>query len=854
MTEDLMGKISQFTGDVQDLAKELELSPSDIGRLWYQFLKELSEKNISKMNVKSGSILDWIKNKSNFSTNGDNKDAGAPSSIYSDISVNKDFWNQSLLNAITYFQEEINPTQSWIDPSELDWIKDANAGKSFQWSGAVGMHAWVKPDIDPNDLNNTYNVARGRDLPGNGDKTANALKKFANMQYTHTQPQTLPPADDLGAGKLLRLLMPMNSHHVEIEDLDRNFWVIAMVLQELEKALWENDKLPEIFQKLFDETTQLWENIAYLWMALAAATVNKNDDIHIEVVPLPNNSLQPYRKFDNFDIEELPTQEEVLEKIDYMQYKYSEQNLIVIPIIRKNNYQQNWYSREFYPYLFYRNIQEGKWHCIELKINKGDVQVPLNFIMDNGLETIKVFDFQDKIGAIRENEVDYSYCSPFNKVEQYEQDGKRFYGLVRVVPDIDACFKNGEIYFNKIGFKIFDAAASVLQEKEILRVYRENIDININTIVFNYEWLESNPDTTDVITIHNNAQKYYQGELISYYKYSAKPTFTDADFKIVKIGDFLPEAYAGHHEYFDYITNETGDANNHYDTATYGIGAMKNIVPFDATYVGYHLLFINYCWYDYIKNTEITEEVPRADQFREGYDVTPEFLTKISINRIENLVKIGQLPNKDGVYATKIGISYWTGQDGIQWSSGLVCNLIYYCAADQKAYDMGFVGMLDGYWTNKSEVFTTYPPIGGNRWRRLALKADKITIKDVAGKKTYSMSGGRLVWYDHNKEVYSPYIIEQEWVRPRTEIRLVGEEEISLSFYNPINPLGSNLKMYPYIEKPNGHIFKSDEKYLMVNQQYGVLPWVSGSYDENEMYLNTATNLESYITTLRPTE
>jgi len=126
--------------------------------------------------------------------------------------------------------------------------------------------------------------------------------------------------------------------------------------------------------------------------------------------------------------------------------------------------------------------------------------------------------------------------------------------------------------------------------------------------------------------------------------------------------------------------------------------------------------------------------------------------------------------------------------------------------------------MLDGYWTNKSEVFTTYPPIGGNRWRRLALKADKITIKDVAGKKTYSMSGGRLVWYDHNKEVYSPYIIEQEWVRPRTEIRLVGEEEISLSFYNPINPLGSNLKMYPYIKKPNGHIFKSDEKYLMVNQ------------------------------------
>jgi len=74
--------------------------------------------------------------------------------------------------------------------------------------------------------------------------------------------------------------------------------------------------------------------------------------------------------------------------------------------------------------------------------------------------------------------------------------------------------------------------------------------------------------------------------------------------------------------------------------------------------------------------------------------------------------------------------------------------------------------LLDGYWTNNSSVFTALPRYGGNRWRRLALKADRVSIKTVGDQKTFNMSGGRIVWYDHNKEVFDGNY-EPESNRPR---------------------------------------------------------------------------------------
>jgi len=116
--------------------------------------------------------------------------------------------------------------------------------------------------------------------------------------------------------------------------------------------------------------------------------------------------------------------------------------------------------------------------------------LPLGFILDNITNEVKLFDFEDKIAAVREDKVEYKYCSPFNKVENYESDGERFYGLIRIVPEVDVEFRRGEFYFNKIEFKVFDAAASILNERQILSVYVEGINANRDTLNFHYNWIE----------------------------------------------------------------------------------------------------------------------------------------------------------------------------------------------------------------------------------------------------------------------------------------------------------------------------------------------------------------------------
>lgn len=852
MTDDLMSKLSSFTGDIENLAKELELTPSDIGKLWYQFLKELNEKNISEMEVAEGSILEWVKDTSNFPTVGETSDLGTPSTIYDDVSTNKNFWNPSLVAAIEYFSDQIESVDSWIDPVSLGIIENANAGRSFQTSDLINMHSWVTPDTDQFTPFWTYNIARRHgEESEDDDKTADALKKYINMQYTHTQPETLPPADNLGAGKLLRLLMPMNSHHVEVEDLDRNFWVISMVIQELQHALWDDDKIPKMFEKLFDETTQLWENIAYLWMTLAAITRPKTTDIHIEVFYLPNSEYQGYRKFDNFDtgeIPHIPTIEDALQKIDFLRYKYSQQNLVIIPVIRVNNYQRNWYSKEYYPYLFYLNRADNQWKSCELKTRNGYVCIDLEEDQ---------FSLSNKIGAAREDKKEYKYCAPFSSVPDYEGGGARYYGLLRVVPEIKVKVKGNDFFFEKISFNVYDAATGILgEERRVLNITALNINAkNNSTINFSINRDASGIDTIPIISVKNTNQKYYMGELISNYKKTAKPTFTNAEFKIIKIGDFLPKTITtnGHEENFapnpnnfEEITVEQGGATNRYDTATYGIGAMKNIKAASQATAEYHLVFANYCWYDSIYHPGMSND--SRVTYIEGYDVTPELLSTLSIERTEHMAELGRIPSdQDGLYATKIGISYWTGNDGIQWSSGLVCNLIYYCAAEQKAYDMGFVGMLDGYWTRSSNVFTYYE---GNRWRRLSLKADSVTIKALGNEKDYIMTGGRLIWYDHNKEIQGIY--EDESVRPRASMDLINQgNNLVLSFSNPNNPLDTNEKMYPYIIKPDGHIFKSSVDKLLVYSSTGVQDWVSSSYDSADINLETAANTSSYIITLK---
>lgn len=834
-----METLARYKDDIHSLAKALDLSPSDISKLWYQVLAELklNEGNISSLQVEEGGILDTIEKLSNIDSIDESSDTGEVSKLYEKIyntiyePAADGYWNESVQKAVRYFNESLLLTafDDEIDDSGyiLDDIKNADAGLSFTSA------PYVHPDVNVDGEH--YLEVRG------ADATLDALKKLANLQFTREQ----------NPNNWIRLIMPMNSHHVEVEDLDRNFWVIAAVLAAMCSYLWDDDSpFAEMINRLMDEITQLWENIAYLWLELAMATQG-DGRIHVEVLPLPNNKYNNFRKFDDFTSGDKGIQN-IIERIDYLVDLYPKQDLVVIPFIREYNYQKNWYAKEIYPYIFFynRGQQEWKWNPLQ-----GENEKRLAFVLGADEQTDMGYTLSDVIGAARENEYSYSYCAPFTDVEQYEDDGRRLYGLLRIVPDIEVEVNGDGYKLTKFQFAVHDAATEMANcSTSIARVVGINNPVIIygdNTPVI-CETLQRKTELPAVplTTIYVDQDKYYQGEVVSWYKKSMEPQFKDAEFKVVKIGDFLPDTVANNPSNFTMITVEMGGQYNRYDTATYGYGAMKNNVAISQAVSDYHLLFANYCWYDAVQNNDPSLNEINGGTWHcgEGYHVTPDVLKRISINRVKNLVKLGILPNEDGLYATKIGISYWTGDDGVQWSGGMVCNLIYYNADEGQAYDMGFVGLLDGYWTNNSDVFTALPRYGGNRWRRLALKADKVSVKTAGDQKTFNMSGGRIVWYDHNKEVFDGNY-EPETDRPRAQMSLVTEgDRIKLAFSNPTNPLGSNTQMYPYINYPNGHIFKESNNDLKVNQQYGVNAWQN--YNASEINLTTRTNTSSHIDSL----
>lgn len=836
--QDLMTTLAQYKDTITGLAKELGLGPVDISKLWYQVLSELKVGNISELTIEADSILDTIEKLSNLDSADESSDTGEVSKLYEKIkeaaqtaSTQDDYWNESVQEVIDYFENQLNLSDGdQIDSSNytLGDLKNADAGLSFSNT------PWVHPNI--NNDGEDYDTIRGLDA------VLSVLTNDNYLQFTREQ----------NPDNWLRLIMPMNSHHVEIEDLNRNFWVIAAVISAISSFLWdENGGLPEMIKKLMDEVTQLWENIAYLWLDLAMSTQNKSGDIHIEVVPLPNDSLNNYRKFDNFDVNGIPSVNDVQNRIDYLKDLYSEQDLLIVPLIRSNNYQKNWYNKEYYPYIFFFSRATNCWYSRTLI---GESNSSLCFTIGVDEEADMGFTISERLGAARENKLDYSYCSPFTKVEDYEDDGNRFYGLLRIVPEIAAEPYGNGVKINGLNFNLYDAARGIYQSTssflgtvglpspviidttevtpDPIYVYRRATDI--------MNWNPA-PDVP-VTAIKTDRNKYYMGELVSWYGKTQEPAFKDADFVMVKIGDMLPSTYANNPSNFDYITREIGGA---YDTATYGVGAMVNNVAISQS-PAFKLIFANYCWYDQVKYPGVAENNVGDGNWHcgEGYNVTAGILTQMSKQRVVNLVKIGQLPNKDLLCATKIGLSYWTGDDGVQWSSGMVCNLIYYNASEEKAYDIGFVGMLDGYWTDSYTVFTPY---NGNRWRRLNLHADKVSIKTVGDSKTFTITGGKLVWYDHNKEVYYNNY-EPVSDRPHADMSLVQDTSgYHLEFSNPVNIINGELKMFPYIDRPDGHIFESSVNQLYVNQQNGVQSYHDLASNAN---LATSANNGSYIDTL----
>lgn len=122
------------------------------------------------------------------------------------------------------------------------------------------------------------------------------------MDYTNR----MESVDEEGKVKIVKeiinLIMPAYKRRVEVEDLDKNFWVISTVVGAIVDVLFGNDGLRGILKGQAAETMELWNNVKYLWNVidvqakmindLALANIDDNSSEDVSNLTLKKNLFQ----------------------------------------------------------------------------------------------------------------------------------------------------------------------------------------------------------------------------------------------------------------------------------------------------------------------------------------------------------------------------------------------------------------------------------------------------------------------------------------------------------------------------------------------------------------------------------
>ena len=353
------------------------------------------------------------------------------------------FWNESLSKLAAVFMSSFDDELSTIPLSpdasiSISDIKNADAGYSF-------VRDWVKPTISAD--NETYEEVRG------SDAIKSVLRNDSQLQFTRNQ----------GLNNWIRLLMPKYKRKVEVEDLNRNFWVIGQTLAAISSFLFGQNSIKDLFNGILKELVGLWENTLYLWAAAAMISQKeKITDFHIEFVPMPNSKDLSYRKFDNFGETYNNTSNVIKERMNYLIKTYTESNIILIPEVRANNYKHNYYSRAEYPCMIVYNRNTGK-------LTYGQFQVDSEWQVD---ETHLVIDLKNDFNKSS----DYLYVNRIVAINYVQRVStitgtSPYYAAVRpIVPTFTATYDaaNDAIVIEDFQFKFYDAAAQAINGNQYL--------------------------------------------------------------------------------------------------------------------------------------------------------------------------------------------------------------------------------------------------------------------------------------------------------------------------------------------------------------------------------------------------
>ena len=631
--------------------------------------------------------------------------------IYND--TNDSFWNESVQQLIKYFIKNIEerPEDKILIPIgddnehsiRISDLKAADAGNSFSYTPINDEDYWVRPEYNIDDR--AYDEVRGHDAL-EADLSNDVAVQFTKEKDIETW---------------IRLLMPQYGRRVLVEDLDRNFWVIAQTISAICAYLFgDENPINKMCEGIAREVSEIWENVLYLWLEIAAITQKKQKDIRVMSLYVPPRDNEHGRKYDDFesknsvmswDVDEYGNmvitvedwnsyKNEIVDRIGYLTEDFANQDLCVLPIVRLDNYTVDFYSTEYYPMVLFYSKDTKEWTYKRIKEQIGDT------LKDSLIISPRFEDkadgkkrFTDQImGQYRTCEFDQAVW-PFSKVPSQsngeENPTLKYIGCLRVKPDIT--LKENETEIENLELSVYDTFAftPLSHEGELIdRDYSfigkyslipSNDDSLVLTYQANSEQAEQREEYYEDTGVSWQALKaWYGGEVASWMLETASIISSDNLFNnqayVVKIGNYLPIGGG------QFIMASVLDGSDYKYTSMYG-----NVTRYAGS--GSSVLYYRFRWDTYnAEHDGGPEKVIVGNNI--CYNKEPEkrectYPTKAHIEydgliAAKNFIKA----NADTVgknpcfIATTIGLTPWSGGgrggSNVYWDGSFVPALYFY--------------------------------------------------------------------------------------------------------------------------------------------------------------------------------
>ena len=250
---------------------------SELATAFSEIILKYGDPNRGNASVsKLGSHLEGLyKSKITDLYNFDNWQDYYKSLTYSDNHVDTKGWNESVNDLYdfmkVYFENNgLDPTKFQTPQAWLQALKEANA------KGTATGH-YLDPTPLVNLFNEIYKEERSDEIKMN----------VYHMDYTNEGEELSSDAGITSDGQtynygeliayVVNLLMPQYRRRVEVEDLNKNFWVISQVLSILLNQVFGDDGLEAILKGHMAEIMELWNNVKYLWNVIDAQGKMIND-------------------------------------------------------------------------------------------------------------------------------------------------------------------------------------------------------------------------------------------------------------------------------------------------------------------------------------------------------------------------------------------------------------------------------------------------------------------------------------------------------------------------------------------------------------------------------------------------